>query len=562
MRKFVSALLAAALFLGLAGCGGGGEAEAESLSPAPETDVVVASDSPDASPSLSPSPSEIPAAGEASALNYVIHEYGESDSIVNYSDVFYSTIHFPVLGIESVDAQIRNWAEETDAEALRTSEAHAAEAKSRDLEYSASLEYSYSAYLVKNRFVSVEEMGFFDESSAAHPAEPIKTFNVDLAGGVVLETEQLFYVNKRNEVVTQLTARLESTATAMNLADSLDKGAIAEKWMDNVLLRSDGVDFLFEAGSVLSHSAGMMRVFLSYGDLRTTLTLGEIMRDNADNTPDPALVNPPVVVQEQNTSDPLPANLPASAETTPDTAAPTPQETIAESPQGLAPETGVGLTDDSGVPYATGPPRQLDPDKPMVALTFDDGPSRNTADIIALFEQYGGRGTFFMVGNRIQQYSDITKQVLEQGSEIASHTWDHKKLTSISDSEVRQEFQAVIDVVESITGARPRFVRPPYGAVDDRVKAVGADMNIAFVNWNIDTLDWKTRDAKATYDAIMAEVADGSIVLCHDLHDATGEAMKLVIPELARQGYQMVTVTELFQAKGIDVEAGALYRHG
>lgn len=575
MKRIVSALLAAALFFTLQGCGNG-DAAAENetnsaASAAATTEAVPAAESPSAAEAT---PDEV------TVLNYVVHEYGESDTIVNYSDNFNSTIHFPVMGIAQVDQEIRGWAEAVSQSAMEAAEAGRARGESGNYEYSASLEYSYNAYLVKNRFVGVEELGFWEESDAAHPEEPVRTFNVDLAGGELLDSETLFYYNKREDVLTML----DSALTAMGYGDSLDRSALGECWLDNVLLRSQGVDFLFEAGSIVPGAEGLIRVQLGYGDLARTMTLGEIMQQNTDATPDPALVNPPVILVEgegttgasQSQTPPAtpegesPANTdsPPQAPALPEEGQPAGSSPAADG-QGTegggnvsnGADDGEVLTDSDGVPYAMGPRRELDPNAPMVALTFDDGPSRNTPIILELFEEYGGRGTFFVVGNRVQQYASIVQQIVDQGSEIANHTWNHKKLTSLSKREVREEIQGVIDVVESITGSRPRFVRPPYGAADDSVKAVGADMDVAFVNWNIDTLDWKTRDAKATYNAIMADIADGCIILCHDLHDATGEAMKLVIPELARQGYQMVTVSELFEAKGIEVEAGTMYRH-
>ncbi|MDL2235402.1 polysaccharide deacetylase family protein [Christensenellaceae bacterium OttesenSCG-928-L17] len=213
------------------------------------------------------------------------------------------------------------------------------------------------------------------------------------------------------------------------------------------------------------------------------------------------------------------------------------------------------------VPLTPAVPSEVNPALPMVALTFDDGPSVTTPKILALLDQYGGKATFCMIGNRVSQYSETVKMVVAQGSEIASHTWSHKKLTKLSKGDLRSELQAAQDALVAVGAPAPRWLRPPYGSVNDSVKEVAAEFSYGIVNWSIDTEDWKTRNADTTYQRIMNEVKDGSIILCHDLHAETGKAMERVIPALVERGYQLVTVTELLEAKGVAFVPGKLYRH-
>lgn len=240
--------------------------------------------------------------------------------------------------------------------------------------------------------------------------------------------------------------------------------------------------------------------------------------------PTPALQTPPVV-----TASPEPAVTDALAAATPD--------------------PNVGL-----------PPQETpDPGKPMVALTFDDGPSKKTERILDVLEQYGAHATFFVVGIQLEKFPEIVKRASDLGCEIGNHTYNHKNLTKISPDEMREQINGVNRLVLEATGKEPALVRPPYGAgiKDETVKA-----NVAYplIMWTIDTLDWSTRDTQSTLEAIRKDVKDGSIVLMHDLYDPTAAAVETIVPELIEQGYQLVTVSEMFAAKGIALEPGKYYR--
>ena len=210
-----------------------------------------------------------------------------------------------------------------------------------------------------------------------------------------------------------------------------------------------------------------------------------------------------------------------------------------------------------GVPWAQQP---IDPEKPMIALTFDDGPSKNTTHLLDLFALYGGNATFFVVGSRVPEYSSIASREAANGHEIAMHTYNHAKLTVRSAEEIQQEVQSTYDVVQQYTGYECHLLRPPGGACDDFVKSTVGAMGYALVNWSIDTEDWRTRNSDSTYSVVMSQAKDGAIVLCHDLYEATANSMDRVIPELLAQGYQLVTVSQLlsYNADG-GAQAGKLY---
>ena len=201
--------------------------------------------------------------------------------------------------------------------------------------------------------------------------------------------------------------------------------------------------------------------------------------------------------------------------------------------------------------------RILDPNKPMVALTYDDGPySPVTNRILDVLEDYGGKATFFVVGNRVNEYASSVRRAAAMGCEIGNHTYNHTILTSAGASTIRSELSRTSDVVERLTGERPVIMRPPGGGFNSTVKA---NCDYPMIIWSVDTLDWKTRDSYSTVSSVKRNVKDGSIILMHDLYGATASATESFVPWLVSQGYQLVTVSELMEAKGIDMKDGTAY---
>jgi len=145
----------------------------------------------------------------------------------------------------------------------------------------------------------------------------------------------------------------------------------------------------------------------------------------------------------------------------------------------------------------------------------------------------------------------VMKQIIDQGSEIAGHSWDHKEFTKLTDNQIRQELNDTENAIYAVTNIKPKFYRAPYGSVDDRVKNISKELGYSILLWFVDTLDWKTRNADAVYDAVMRDVKDGAIILTHDIHPTTVDAMERIIPELKRRGYQLVTVSELISNRNV-----------
>lgn len=194
---------------------------------------------------------------------------------------------------------------------------------------------------------------------------------------------------------------------------------------------------------------------------------------------------------------------------------------------------------------------EIDPSKPMVALTYDDGPSKDsTQRILETLRENGGKATFFMVGSRAQKYEATIRQMVEQGCEVANHTYDHTLMTKVDPAELERQLELTNQVVANAGGVTPVLMRPCGGATNDAGMGVAGAISMPAILWSIDTLDWKTRDVDATVSAVLDHVKDGDIILMHDLYETAALASEVIIPELVRRGYQLVTVSELASYRG------------
>lgn len=214
-------------------------------------------------------------------------------------------------------------------------------------------------------------------------------------------------------------------------------------------------------------------------------------------------------------------------------------------------------------PTATAEPTK-DPNRKMVALTFDDGPTEEyTPLILDLAEEYGIHVTFFMQGNRLYQKDAIVQRALALGCDIGTHGWSHTDMTTLTRKELRDRFDRVEERISEMAegGYDLRLMRPPYGNTNSDVYSAAASGELAVIKWSVDTLDWKSRDAAAILEICREEICDGSIVLFHDKFPSTVEAVKELIPWLLEQGYDLVTVTELIESTGEPLRAGGLYRN-
>lgn len=177
-----------------------------------------------------------------------------------------------------------------------------------------------------------------------------------------------------------------------------------------------------------------------------------------------------------------------------------------------------------------------------VALTFDDGPSPKTTPIaLELLKKYNAKGTFFMVGHAVEGNEEIVKQVVAEGHQIGNHSWNHPVLTKISLEKAKSQINDTTAALKKASGLDVHIMRPPYGAINETIQAA---VDQSFILWDVDTLDWKNRNTAS----IMKEVRKaqpGSIILMHDIHQTTIDALPLILQYLTEQGFEMVTIEEL-----------------
>ncbi|WP_077324870.1 polysaccharide deacetylase family protein [Virgibacillus siamensis] len=191
---------------------------------------------------------------------------------------------------------------------------------------------------------------------------------------------------------------------------------------------------------------------------------------------------------------------------------------------------------------------KLDPDGKYVALTFDDGPLPEvTPRVLDALKKHDAKATFFMLGSQVRYYPTLANEVDEAGHEIGNHTMNHQDLTVLPPDKIREEIQKSSRIIEKAIGRTPTLLRPPYGASNDDVEQVATDLGVPIVMWSVDSLDWKSLNATAVNKEVMSNVAPGSIVLMHDIHPSTADALPQLLTSLEERGYQMVTVSQLLE---------------
>ncbi len=205
----------------------------------------------------------------------------------------------------------------------------------------------------------------------------------------------------------------------------------------------------------------------------------------------------------------------------------------------------------------------VDATRPMVALTYDDGPSTaNTQIILDTLTANGAYATFFVLGRNVERCADLIQNIENSGSEIGNHTYNHYKITNMDAQVTDQEISSTSSYVQMITGNRPCIMRPPTGATDDIscANVAAVDDGYPLIMWCVDTVDWQHHDVATTCDIIRSKVKDGAIVLMHDMEASSAQASQIMIPELIAAGYELVTVSEMAAARG-GMVAGQVYNY-
>ncbi|WP_337924668.1 polysaccharide deacetylase family protein [Bacillus safensis] len=190
---------------------------------------------------------------------------------------------------------------------------------------------------------------------------------------------------------------------------------------------------------------------------------------------------------------------------------------------------------------------KLDPNKKAIALTFDDGPNpATTTKILDALKANKGHATFFVLGSRVQYYPGMLADILKGGNEIGNHSYNHPLLTRLPLEEAVKQVKDTQQLIEKASGYTPTHFRPPYGGTNQDINhAIGMKVTL----WDVDPEDWKIRNSQQITNRVLSHAADGRTVLMHDIYESSAQAAVKIIHELTKQGYQLVTVSELEQLK-------------
>ncbi len=195
--------------------------------------------------------------------------------------------------------------------------------------------------------------------------------------------------------------------------------------------------------------------------------------------------------------------------------------------------------------------------KKSISFTFDDSPNQNkTNKILSSLEDNHFHATFFVVGNKMTKNRDLLINIKNSGNEIGSHSYDHSNMNKMSNEEFVEDYNKVNDIYKSIFNEDIKYIRPPYGLIKDSHLNL---VNATYIMWNMDTLDWKRRNSNYIINYVVNNVKDGDIILFHDSYNSTVEAIEELLPILYSKGFQVMSVSELFELKGIKVNAKEVY---
>jgi len=190
---------------------------------------------------------------------------------------------------------------------------------------------------------------------------------------------------------------------------------------------------------------------------------------------------------------------------------------------------------------------QAEKNKKVVALTFDDGPDGNTTpQALDILAKYKIKATFFVQGKNIAGNEAILKRMQAEGHEVGNHSWNHPVLTQLSLEDAKKQITDTEDAIKNVLGKSSKLMRPPYGAISDDIRN---SLDLSFILWDVDSLDWKSKNEASIFTEIQHQTSDGAIILLHDIHQPSVNSLPKVIEYLQEQGYSFVTVSELLNTR-------------
>ena len=201
---------------------------------------------------------------------------------------------------------------------------------------------------------------------------------------------------------------------------------------------------------------------------------------------------------------------------------------------------------------------------PYIAMTFDDGPHpTHTPRLLDMLKQRNIKATFYVIGNSAKRHPEILRRMIREGHEIGNHTMTHAYLTKLSDASIRRELKTAHQAIFAATGVHPRTVRPPYGATNSRIKTLMyKEFRYPSIMWSVDPEDWKRPGSSVVANRLIRGADNGGILLAHDIHAPTIQAMPAALDGLLRKGYRFVTVSQLISLERGNQNLASSYSAG
>jgi peptidoglycan/xylan/chitin deacetylase (PgdA/CDA1 family) len=425
-------------------------------------------------------------------------EAGTIESIIEYGDYSVLGVHYPLFGKDKLDALTK----ELMGDYIHKFKSQVEDHLAKDKNYKSEMNIDYETWLFKENIVSIKFTILVNMSYYANPDIQIATLVYDLEKQQELTLDDIL-ANDYLEKISHLT--MEKFKADQNYRDYLDDELFRSgtaphlKNYTNFILQKDSIVFLFQKYQLFPGVAGQPFIEIAYTDLEGYLQPLGSLRPPPDSSP----AMPTEIVK---------------------------------------------------------PLRKIDPAKPMVALTFDDGPyAKTTISILDTLKANDAVATFFILGNRVANNKSILTRMLDEGNEVGNHSYNHKQLTTLTPEELSEQIGKTQNALLKNVGYIPKLIRPTYGSVNDEITQT---INMPIILWSIDTVDWKNQDASQISRKVLENVRDGDIILMHDIYADTAKAVKKIVPALKKQGYQLVTVSELYELRGETLKAGQVYHSG
>ena len=200
----------------------------------------------------------------------------------------------------------------------------------------------------------------------------------------------------------------------------------------------------------------------------------------------------------------------------------------------------------------------INTNKKLVAITFDDGPGPYTNKLLDILNANKAHATFFMLGNNLEKYRSVVLNVYNSGNEIGYHSYAHTNFKRQDIATIKSELDQSNAILKNITGTTFSLIRPPYGSINNEIKEA---IDVSFILWSVDTEDWRHKDSEYLLNYVLENIYAGAIILFHDIHATSVDAMTKILPYLYAEGYQVVTVSDLAKNYNVTLEPHKAYRY-